>query len=222
MTDAALPRNATIWERLYAGGGNDLRYPSEVLVRLGATRFDRARDRRILDYGFGTGANLVHFAEQGFQLYGVEVSDHALTRTRQKLTNAGLSAQLRLVTPGAPLPFDSGYFDVTYAWQVLYYNDRAGWAKAVQELERVTRKGGLIIVAIAAPGDVSQLLAEPLGDDTYRSRVPGQEGCVVTIPGRQALAALFPGRELEIGEFNYNFGTTTGRYWILIYRMTES
>ena len=58
-------------------------------------------------------------------------------------------------------------------------------------IKRVTKPGGLIIVATAAPGDISQVETEPLGNGVYRSRVPGQEGCVLLIPDMQALSELF-------------------------------
>lgn len=211
--------NARVWRGLYAAGGNDLRYPSDVLVRLGFRLMRTDRDRRVLDFGFGTGANLLHFAGQGLEVHGVEVSEHALKRTRQRLESAGLAAQLQLIEVGQPLPYAAGYFDVAYAWHVLYYNDREGWSRAVRELERVTKPGGLIIIAIAAPGDVSQLQAESLGNHLYRSRVPGQEGCVLLIPDRQGLDALFPGRPIEVGEFGFSFAGLLARYWIITYRM---
>lgn len=211
--------NARVWRDLYAAGRNDLRYPSDVLVRLGFRLLRMDRDRRVLDYGFGTGANLLHFAGQGYDVHGLEISAHALNRTRQRLEAAGLAAQLQLIEVGQPLPYARGYFDVVYAWHVLYYNDRHGWNDALRELERVTRPGGLIIIAIAAPGDVSQLEAEFLGDHLYRSRVTGQEGCVLLIPDREALAGLFPGRQIEVGEFGFSFPGTVARYWIITYRM---
>jgi SAM-dependent methyltransferase len=218
MSQDATQVNSHVWRRLYAGGGNDMRYPSDVLVRLGAWRLDRARDRRMLDFGFGTGANLLHFAAAGYEMHGIEISEHALARARERLAAADLSADLRLVTPGAPLPYADGYFDVAYAWQMLYYNDHEGWRAAVAELERVTRPGGRIIVATAAPGDVSQVEAQSLGEDLYRSQVAGQEGCVVLIPDRDRLGRYFPGRTLEVGEFGYHFGSAAARYWLVTYR----
>jgi SAM-dependent methyltransferase len=219
MTESAAQLNAATWQRLYASGKNDLRYPSDVLVRLAATLLNKSEDRRILDFGFGTGANLLHFAGEGYELYGVETSECALARTQEKLDRAALRAQLHLVRPDEPLPFESRLFDVTYAWHVLYYNNRDGWVAAVRELERVTRSAGRIIVATAAPGDISQVMADPIGEGLYRSRVPGQEGCLVLIPEHQALADLFPGREIEVGEFGYRLGATKARYWIITYRM---
>jgi SAM-dependent methyltransferase len=211
--------NARVWRGLYAAGANDLRYPSEVLVRLGFRLLRTDRDRRVLDFGFGTGANLLHFAGQGLEVHGVEISEHALNRTRQRLASAGLTAQLQLIEVGQRLPYAAGYFDVAYAWHVLYYNDREGWSRAVRELERVTKPGGLIIIAIAAPGDVSQLEAESLGNHLYRSQVSGQEGCLLLIPDRQGLDALFPGRQIEVGEFGFSFAGALARYWIITYRM---
>jgi SAM-dependent methyltransferase len=220
MTDTADQANSGVWLRLYAQGKNDLRYPNDALVRLGARLFDKRQDRRILDFGFGTGANLVHFASQGFEMHGVEISEHALARTQERFHAAGLSGDLRLIGVGQRLPYADGFFDVVYSWQVLYYNSRDGWTSTVGELERVARRGGLVVLATAAPGDISQVEAEALGNDVYRSRVPDQEGCILTIPDREALTGLFPGRSIEIGEFGFRIGVTTSRYWIITYRMS--
>jgi SAM-dependent methyltransferase len=221
VTVPASQANAALWRRAYAEGRNDLRYPSDVLVRLGARLLSCERERRILDFGFGTGANLLHFVSQGFEVHGAEVSEHALARTRERLQAAGLAADLRLVGADEPLPYTTGYFDAVYAWQVLYYNDLPGWAATVSKLERVTKPGGLVIFATAAPGDISHLEAESLGHHTYRSRVPGQEGCVVVIPERDALGSLFPGRQIEVGEFGLRFAGVVARFWIVTYRMTS-
>jgi SAM-dependent methyltransferase len=222
MDEPASQINAGVWRRLYAAGGNDLRYPNDVLVRLGARLLSKTRDRRILDFGFGTGANLLHFAGQGFEVHGIEICEHALARASERLKAAGLSADLQLIRVGQVLPYAPAYFDVVYAWQVLYYNDREGWTSTIRELERVTKRAGLIMIATAAPGDVSQVQAEPLGDDLYRSRVQGQEGCVLLIPDRHALGALFPGRQIHIGEFGFRFADTAAHFWIITYRRPAS
>jgi len=199
-----------------------MHYPNDVLVRLAARLVGDRRDLRILDYGFGTGANLVHFAKQGHQVSGVEVSGHALSRTRERLHAGALSGDLHLLRVGDSLPFDDACFDLVYAWQVIYYNDREGWSTTVRELERVTRPEGRIVVATAAPGDVSEREGEPLGNYMYLSRVAGQQGCIVTIPDKDALASMFPGRVLEVGEFNFRFGPINSHHWIVSYRMSRS
>jgi SAM-dependent methyltransferase len=217
-TDPALV-NAQVWRDLYRCGRGDLRYPNDVLVRLGARMLDARRDRKLLDFGCGTGANLAHFASQGFEVVGVDVSEHALARARARVAAMNQPPELRLVEPGQPLPFADGRFDAAYAWQVLYYNDLDGWRASVAELERVCKRGALILVATAAPGDVSQTDSTPLEELTYRlSSTSGQEGCIVTIPDRDALPQFFPGRDLEIGEFGFKFRGTSARHWIVTYR----
>ncbi len=222
MDNAIQTANASVWQRLYSEGKNDLHYPSDVLVRIGARCFDRTQQKKILDFGFGTGANLIHFASLGFEMYGVEVSEDAMALTRERLRAANLCAELNLIRPGEPLGFPSGTFDVVYAWQVLCYNDKAGWTFIVGELERVTRPGGLIIVATAAPGDALHLQAKALGNGTYRPIVPGQEGCVVLVPEKHELAAYFPGRQLEIGDFGFHFGDRAAHFWIVMYKVPRN
>ena len=217
----ALQVNSRVWRNLYSLGKNDLQYPSDVLVRVAARLFGTERDLKILDFGFGTGANLLHFASLGHHVHGVEIAEHALERARQRLVAAGLEADLRLIQAGERLPFEDDYFDVAYAWQVLYYSDRDGWKAQVGELQRVTKPGGSVLVAIAAPGDISQLQAEPLGDFMYRSTVGGQEGCILTIPDRRALPQFFPDQDLDIGEFGFEFGSIKSRHWIITFRIRK-
>jgi SAM-dependent methyltransferase len=218
----AIERNSAVWRDLYAAGKNDLLYPNDTLVRLGAHLFDREHDTPILDYGFGTGANLAHFAQQGFAMHGVEISKHALVATRDKLDARGLAAELHLIEPGQALPFPDNYFSIVYSWQVLYYNDMVGWHAAVRELERVAAADGLILLGTAAPGDVSQIDADPLGNCMYRLKIAAQKGCIVTIPDRRSLRRFFPARRLEIGEFGYSFRQTRTRFWIVSYRVPKS
>jgi SAM-dependent methyltransferase len=214
--------NARVWQKLYSEGKNDLRYPNDVLVRMGARLFDASQHKKILDFGFGTGANLIHFASRGFQMSGVEISEHAIAITRERLCAANLTAELHLVRPGEPLSFPSGTFDLVYAWQVICYSDRPGWRFIVKELERVTRAEGLIIVATVAPGDIFHLMSEPLGNGMYRLLIPGQEGCMVTIPKKDELADYFPGRQLEIGDFGFSFGGRAAHYWIVMYQIPQT
>jgi SAM-dependent methyltransferase len=209
--------NANVWKRLYAEGKSDLRYPNDVFVRL-AYRYIDSSVQTVLDYGCGTGANLIHLAQRGFNLAGVEISEHALETTRGRLAQLGLNADLRCVSPGEVLPWASESFDAVIAWQVLCYNDWQSWSFAVGELDRLLRPGGVFICATTAPGDISQKMAESLGDGLYRSNVPGQEGCLILIPSEDQLERCFPGKKIEVGELGYSFGGTVARHWIVVSR----
>ncbi len=125
-----LKNNADVWKQLYAEGKNDLRYPNDVFVRCCYRYFGSGSVRNILDYGFGTGANLIHLAQLGYNLSGIEISEHALQKTR----------------------------------------------------------------------------------------VPGQEGCILAIPDEIGIAECFPGRTIELGEFSYRLGEIVTRHWVVVFR----
>jgi SAM-dependent methyltransferase len=213
-----LSKNEIVWRQLYAQGQNDLRYPNDVFVRCCYRYLDSNRSGNILDFGFGTGANLIHLAQLGYTLSGIEISEHALHKTRVRLENIGLRAELHCIEPGSPLPWESEFFDAVVAWQVLYYNDWDSWRRVFSELDRVLRPGGVFIGATAAPGDISQTMSEALGGGLYRSKVPGQEGCILAIPDEPEIANCFPGREIELGEFSYRLGEIVSRHWVVVYR----
>jgi len=213
-----LKNNADVWKQLYAEGKNDLRYPNDVFVRCCYRYFGSGSVRNILDYGLGTGANLIHLAQLGYNLSGIEISEHALQKTRVRLEEKGLNAELQCLEPGLPLPWASDSFDAVIAWQVLYYNNWDSWRAVFRELDRVLRPGGVFICATAAPGDISQTMAEPLGRGLYRSRVPGQEGCILAIPDEIGIAECFPGRTIELGEFSYRLGEIVTRHWVVVFR----
>jgi SAM-dependent methyltransferase len=208
-------RNIENWRTMYAEGKNDLLYPNDVLVRIGARLFNSKTDKRILDFGFGTGANLIHFAKQGYSMYGVEISEDAIRKTKERLP---LKADLTLMGSDGLLPYADAHFDIIVAWQVLCYNDWNSLSSIVLELERVLRPGGLMLSTMIAPGDISQVQADALGDCLYRSHVSGQEGCILVIPEKKDLPLCFPGRKLEIGEFGYTWAGMTARHWIVLYR----
>jgi SAM-dependent methyltransferase len=179
--------------------------------------FNPAKQRRVLDYGFGTGANLIFFAHRGFEVYGAEVSKSAVEIVTNKLSGQNLHADLRIIHDNR-IPFDDDFFDVVVAWQVLYYNTWESLRQAVKEINRVLRSGGIFIGTMAAPGDVSHLNSKPLGNSLYSSNVSGQESAVVLIVDEDQLPQVFPGKSLKTGRFVQSFeGIPTGRHWVVSY-----
>jgi SAM-dependent methyltransferase len=98
--------------------------------------------RRILDAGCGTGNNLTHLATRG-KAVGIDVSEEALRFCRTR--------GVAVARAGLPdLPFPDACFDWVTSFDVLYHrwvtDDRA----AAQELARVIRPGGLLLVRVPA------------------------------------------------------------------------
>lgn len=92
----------------------------------------------VLDLGCGTGANLILFPRQGI---GLDREFLALQISRNK----GLS---RLVQADAHnLPFKDETFAVVIITQVLYHQKIRREEKVLQEVKRVLRKGGRLLLA---------------------------------------------------------------------------
>jgi len=209
--------NSLIWEDLYKQGKSNLSYPNSFLVSLSHHLLNPAKQRRVLDYGFGTGANLIFMARRGFEVYGAEVSKSAVEIVKVKLSGENLHADLRII-PDNRIPYDDDFFDVVIAWQVLYYNTWETLHQAVQEINRVLRSGGIFIGTMAAPGDVSHLNSTPLGNSLYASNVPGQESAIVLIVDKDQLPQCFPSKPLRTGHFVQSFeGIPTGCHWVVSY-----
>jgi len=179
--------NIEIWKSIYAAGKNDLKYPNDVLVRLGYKFLNSEEHKRILDFGFGTGANLIDFARLGYKMSGVEISTDAINKTQLRLQSENLTGDLHLGSPDGKLPFLDNCFDSIIAWQVLYYNDWNTFSKMTKELLRTLRKGGRFIGTMAAEGDVSHTHSKPMGNSIYLSTVPTQDGSTLLIPPKSEI-----------------------------------
>ncbi len=134
--------NIGIWEEIYSRQDSLLSYPDETLVRVIHRLLSPQKHRTILDYGYGSGSNMIHLINKGYDLSGVEVSESAQSNLRGRLQNLRLNADLRLITDGK-IPFAENNFDVVIAWLVLYYNDWNSFYKAMDEINRVLKPGGV-------------------------------------------------------------------------------
>jgi SAM-dependent methyltransferase len=99
---------------------------------------------RILDAGCGTGANLMELARRG-RACGVDISPDALRRSRERGASVARASLLAL-------PFPDASFDLVTSFDVLYHRWVEDDRRAVRELARVLRPGGLFLVREPALG----------------------------------------------------------------------
>jgi len=133
-----------IWQDVYENSEWG-RHPSEHLVRFMARSF-RDRDQqaiRVLELGCGPGANVLWLSREGFETSGIDGSSVAIERCRHRLEKESLSAHL-VVGDIVELPFPDEHFDAVVDVECLYANARADTAKALAQVFRVLRPGGLL------------------------------------------------------------------------------
>lgn len=100
---------------------------------------------RALDLGCGTGTNVVTMVKAGWQVIGVDFSRRAISLAREKLTQCGLNAELRVesvtdlnaISPGFDLILDIGCF------HQLEMRERERYLHNVQ---RLLKQGGDLLL----------------------------------------------------------------------------
>jgi 2-polyprenyl-3-methyl-5-hydroxy-6-metoxy-1,4-benzoquinol methylase len=103
----------------------------------------KAGDRRILDFGTGTGRHTLYLAKMGFDVYGFDWSHAAIDATKQELARQGLSANLTVWDMNEnPLPYEDKFFDAVVAVRVLHHTYMEMIRRIASEISRITKVGG--------------------------------------------------------------------------------
>jgi ubiquinone/menaquinone biosynthesis C-methylase UbiE len=140
---------AKFWEdeacgERYGDDQDRVRYELEPEI-LRVANFASARGKRVLEIGVGMGADCVRWAREGADVVGIDLTERAVSLTKQRLTDEGLPGEVR-VADAEELPFKDGSFDVVWSWGVLHHTPRAD--DALVEATRVLKPGGRYAVMV--------------------------------------------------------------------------
>lgn len=115
---------------------------------LDSGRVDRSQASRAVDLGCGTGANVVHLAEQGLQATGVDFSAVALDKARQRAAAAGVSERCRFVQADLTDPDTDlgGPYDLLVDFGALDDLRPAGRRAMAATVARLSRPGSLFLL----------------------------------------------------------------------------
>jgi ubiquinone/menaquinone biosynthesis C-methylase UbiE len=101
----------------------------------------------VLDMGCGTGRFTVPMAATGALVTGLDISREMLDVTHAKLSEHGLSADLR-EGDMARLPFDDNSFDIVTSMLALMHIPLSDRGRVFAEASRVLRPGGRLILGV--------------------------------------------------------------------------
>jgi SAM-dependent methyltransferase len=105
--------------------------------------------RQAVDIGCGCGRHLLYLARLGWRVTGVDWSEEALGNARRLLAEQG---QVGTIVKGdfRRLPLESGRYALAIATNTLQHGKRACFRRAITELKRVLRPGGIGILSVPA------------------------------------------------------------------------
>lgn len=162
-----------IWENKYASG-HAQNYPWDMVVSFVFRNAPRDRQRskiKILEVGFGSGANLFFAAREGFKVSGVEGSSSAVNYALKRFQREGLSGDLR-VGDFISLPFEDDVFDLVIDRASLCCVGIQAQKKVVAEVHRCLRKGGRFLHNTYGDSH-SSMCTGTLGSDGLISNIRG-------------------------------------------------
>jgi 2-polyprenyl-3-methyl-5-hydroxy-6-metoxy-1,4-benzoquinol methylase len=111
-----------------------------------ALALERAGDiqrKRVLDAGCGDGWYSHRMALAGARVTGIDYSERGVEMARQAVPDVEFRHASVL-----DLPFSDESFDVVFCFQVIEHIPPADVPRAAQELVRVTKKGGRLVVSV--------------------------------------------------------------------------
>lgn len=108
--------------------------------------FKKHEVKKVLDLGCGSGKHTIYLAEQGFKVYGIDISTEGLKKTKQRLKERNLKAKLRTSSIYKKLPYENNFFDAIVCIRTINHARIETTQRAIKEIERVLKPEGLIFV----------------------------------------------------------------------------
>jgi SAM-dependent methyltransferase len=138
----------------------------------------------ILEFGCGAGRYLRHLAQHAGAVVAVDYNPYLLAWTKANLR----FARFAVCGPRPPLPEPDDLFDVVYAVDVFSHLDDSAQVPWFDELTRVLRPGGLMVITLhgaSRTGNLSMALRRTFSEGrlaVLRPALSGTNGCAAYHP----------------------------------------
>lgn len=122
--------------------------------------------KRTLDLGCGPGRHAVFFARAGLESFGLDASASGIERATRSARDAGVTLYLKQGSFKA-LPYPDASFDYVLAFNVIYHGTESDAARALAEIRRVLRPGGLYQATMLSKRSVDFGRGEQVAPNTF-------------------------------------------------------
>ena len=153
---------------------SDKIYPNLSMVRVVGKYFDN-RKGKLLDYGCGFGANLIHLAKVGYHVTGADTSPHSKTSIEKKIkliNNISDRVELITINKEQPkLPFEDASFDYIVCASLLsLLSKKEIIINLLREFHRIIKVQGKLFLDINGINSEFAIYAKKLEKELYEYR----------------------------------------------------
>lgn len=151
----------------------------------------------VCDAGCGFGAYTLACVSNGFQVKSFDISPTAVSITRQLLAHYGLTADEIKTASVLATGYGNEVFDGVISYSVIDHLTVSDAKKAMDELFRITKKGGLILLAVDT-ADEEDLQQEHLllDDGSIQYTSAARKGMIFHPYNTNELAKLLKGKNI--------------------------
>lgn len=123
---------------------DDYRYRTHPWIREAIHRFP-IQGRRVLEIGYGAGADHMQLIGRGGEVYGIDLTEENFKVTSARLKQAGLAGRLR-TGDAESLPFENDFFEFVYSFGVVHHTPDS--ERVIREIYRVLKPGGRAYITV--------------------------------------------------------------------------
>lgn len=176
-------------------------------------------EKVVLDCGAGGNCPpLALFSDFGYKTYGIEVSDSQIEKAKEfsKVNNIDINISKGNMTI---LPFDNESISFIYSYNTIFHMKKADISKAINEIKRVLKPGGICFVNFLSINDQDFGYGEKIGEGEFLQEEDGQKvihtyydineaevhfkGMKILMKENRILERIFEGEKIKQGYIDY-------------------
>lgn len=110
--------------------------------------FKKHNAKRVLDLACGSGRHTLYLSKNGFEVFGLDISDCGIKTARHQLQKNNLQANLVVGSIYNKLPYDNDFFNAIICIRSLHHGTIENIRYTIKEIERTLKTGGFIYTTV--------------------------------------------------------------------------